>query len=83
MAQGTEQSQERALSRKVGALWGLVPFLRPYRRLLILAALALVLTASVSLMLPIAVRRVVDGFNADNASLLDQYFTAALGIAAL
>jgi ATP-binding cassette subfamily B protein len=34
-------------------------------------------------MLPIAVRRVVDGFNADNASLLDQYFTAALGIAAL
>jgi ATP-binding cassette subfamily B protein len=83
MARETDQSQERAPSRKVGALWGLVPFLRPYRRLLTLAALALVLTASVSLMLPIAVRRVVDGFNADNASLLDQYFTAALGIAAL
>ncbi|MFO0514191.1 MAG: ABC transporter transmembrane domain-containing protein, partial [Rhodobacterales bacterium] len=83
MARGTDQSEERAPSRKVGALWGLVPFLRPYRRLLTLAALALVLTASVSLMLPIAVRRVVDGFNADNASQLDQYFTAALGIAAL
>ncbi|MCA3443929.1 MAG: ATP-binding cassette domain-containing protein [Rhodobacter sp.] len=83
MARETDQSQERAPSRKVGALWGLVPFLRPYRGLLTLAALALVLTASVSLMLPIAVRRVVDGFNADNASLLDQYFTAALGIAAL
>jgi ATP-binding cassette subfamily B protein len=83
MARETDQSQERAPSRKVGALWGLVPFLRPYRGLLTLAALALVLTASVSLVLPIAVRRVVDGFNADNASLLDQYFTAALGIAAL
>ena len=83
MARGTDQLEERAASKKVGALRGLVPFLRPYRRLVILAALALVLTASVSLMLPIAVRRVVDGFNADNATLLDQYFTAALGIAAL
>lgn len=48
-----------------------------------LAALALVLTAAVSLVLPIAVRRVVDGFNANNAALLDQYFLAALVIAAL
>ncbi|MGL5012100.1 MAG: ABC transporter transmembrane domain-containing protein, partial [Paracoccaceae bacterium] len=39
--------------------------------------------AGVSLVLPLAVRRVVDGFNAGDASLLDQYFGAALGIAAL
>lgn len=83
MARGTDQLEERAASKKVGALRGLVPFLWPYRRLVSLAALALVLTASVSLMLPIAVRRVVDGFNADNATKLDQYFIAALGIAAL
>jgi ATP-binding cassette subfamily B protein len=83
MARETDQLEERAPSKKVSALRGLVPFLRPYRRLVTLAALALVLTAAVSLMLPLAVRRVVDGFNADNASLLDQYFTAALGIAAL
>jgi ATP-binding cassette subfamily B protein len=64
-------------------LRGLVPFLWPYRRGLALATAALVLTAGVSLVLPLAVRRVVDGFAADNARLLDQYFAAALGIAAI
>ncbi|AZL61219.1 ATP-binding cassette domain-containing protein [Tabrizicola piscis] len=67
----------------MGALRGLAPFLWPYRGLLLLALLALVLTASVSLILPLAVRRVVDGFNSGDAALLDQYFGAALVIAAL
>jgi ATP-binding cassette subfamily B protein len=83
MAQTTDQGQERKPSKKVGALRGLVPFLRPYRALVVLAALALILTAAVSLVLPIAVRRVVDGFNSSNAALLDQYFAAALVIASL
>jgi ATP-binding cassette subfamily B protein len=83
MAQTTDQGQERKPSKKVGALRGLVPFLQPYRKLVVLAALALVLTAAVSLALPIAVRRVVDGFNSSNAALLDQYFAAALVIASL
>ena len=39
-------------------------------------------TASISLILPLAVRRVVDGFN-EGAELLDYYFTAALVIAGL
>jgi ATP-binding cassette subfamily B protein len=51
--------------------------------MLLLAGLALVLTAGVSLVLPLAVRRVVDGFNTGDAALLDKYFGAALGIAAL
>lgn len=75
-------SENRATSKRVGALAGLWPFVLPYRRLVIFAGIALVLTASVSLMLPLAVRRVVDGFN-DGAELLDSYFAAALGIAAL
>ena len=75
-------TEERAPSRRVGALRGLVPFLRPYRGLIALAVLALVLTASVSLVLPLAVRRVVDGFN-EGAALLDSYFAGALAIAAL
>ncbi|PZR00070.1 MAG: ABC transporter [Cereibacter sphaeroides] len=78
-----EPVAEREVSRKVGALRGLWPFLKPYRTLLVLATLALVLTATISLVLPIAVRRVVDGFAANNAKLLDQYFAAALVIAAL
>lgn len=83
MARGTDQIEERAASRRVGALRGLLPFLRPYRGLVALAASALVLAAAVSLTLPLAVRRVVDGFNSDNTVLLDQYFAAALAIAAL
>jgi len=72
---------ERAKSRRIGALAGLLPFLLPYRLLVAGAIAALVATATVSLILPIAVRRVVDGFN-EGAGLLDQYFTAALIIAA-
>ncbi len=75
--------EDRPKSKRVGALRGLVPFLWPYRGLGLLALLALVLTASVSLILPLAVRRVIDGFNDANALLLDQYFGAALVIAAL
>lgn len=82
MARG-EILEEREKSKRVGALRGLVPFLAPYRTITIGALLALILTAGVSLVLPLAVRRVVDGFNEDNAALLDQYFGAALAIAAL
>ncbi len=78
-----EAREDRAKSRRVGALASLWPFLRPYRALLAAALLALVLTATVSLILPIAVRRVVDGFETSAAELLDRYFLAALGIAAL
>ena len=75
--------EDRPKSKRVGALRGLVPFLWPYRGLGFLALLALVLTASVSLILPLAVRRVIDGFNAADTQLLDQYFGAALVIAGL
>jgi len=74
--------EDRGTSRRVGALRGLLPFLAPYRLLAAGALLALIATATISLILPMAVRRVVDGFN-QGAELLDQYFTAALAIAAL
>ncbi len=75
--------EDRPKAKKVGALRGLVPFLAPYRGMMGLALMALILTASVSLILPLAVRRVVDGFNTADVALLDKYFGAALGIAAL
>jgi ATP-binding cassette subfamily B protein len=74
---------ERAKSKRIGALSSLWPFLAPYRVLLAAAIVALVLTAVVSLILPLAVRRVVDGFETSAESLLDSYFLAALGIALL
>jgi ATP-binding cassette subfamily B protein len=83
MARQPALLEDRVASKKVGALRGLAPFMLPYRGMAVLAILALVLTAGTSLILPIAVRRVVDGFSADNAMLLDQYFAAALAIAAI
>jgi ATP-binding cassette subfamily B protein len=74
---------ERAKSRRVSALAGLRPFLVPYRLMILVAGVALVVTASVSLVLPIAVRRVVDGFGVEKASMLDQYFGAAMAVAAV
>ncbi|MDW4499823.1 ABC transporter transmembrane domain-containing protein [Sulfitobacter sp. D35] len=75
--------EEREKSRRIGALGALWPFLLPYRGLIALAALALVSTAMISLTLPLAVRRVVDNFGARDAVILDQYFGAAIVIAAL
>lgn len=83
MASDVSNIEDRARSKRVGALRGLIPFLKPYRGLAAMAAAALVLTATVSLVLPLAVRRVVDGFGGDNAALLDKYFGAALIVAAL
>jgi ATP-binding cassette subfamily B protein len=83
MARNTTVLEEREKSKKMGALRGLVPFMMPYRTLVIGAILALITTACVSLALPLAVRRVIDGFSSENTSLLDQYFGAALAIAVL
>jgi len=74
---------EREKSKRVGALTRLWPFLSPYRTLVGGAALALVLTACVSLVLPMAVRRVVDNFGTADAALLNLYFGAAMALAGL
>ena len=73
---------EREKSKTVGPLAGLAPFLAPYRMWIILAGLSLIVTATMSLMLPLAVRRVVDGFSTGSLELMDQYFGAAVAIAA-
>ena len=61
---------QRPTSKKVGNLAGLWPFIRPYRPMAIAAGLALVSTSMVSLVLPMAVRRVIDSFG-DGASLVE------------
>ncbi|KIC34949.1 ABC transporter transmembrane domain-containing protein [Leisingera sp. ANG-M7] len=75
--------QEREKSRKIGVLSALWPFMRPYRLLMLAATCALVLTAALSLTLPLAVRRVVDNFRVSDSELLNLYFSGALVIAAL
>ncbi|ARO15010.1 ABC transporter ATP-binding protein/permease [Ketogulonicigenium robustum] len=81
MARGPQP--DRPTSRNVRALRALWPFLRPYRTALLGALGALVLTALVSLALPLAARNVVDGFSAENVAVLDGYFLLALGVAGL
>jgi ATP-binding cassette subfamily B protein len=82
-AQPPGAQEERAKSKRLGALRSLLPYLAPYRVLIAASIAALVLTAMVSLTLPLAARRVVDNFREGDAGLLDQYFLAAFGIAAL
>jgi ATP-binding cassette subfamily B protein len=76
-------NEERESSKEISVLGALWPFMKPYWVQMILALFALVLTASLSLTLPLAVRRVVDNFRISDSELLSQYFLAALGIAAL
>jgi len=79
----SDASEERATSRDLRALRTLWPFVRPYRRLMAASLTALVATAAVSLSLPLAVRLVVDGFEAGDIELLNSYFLAALALALL
>ena len=77
------KNEEREKSRRIGSLKALLPFMAPYRIMVFASILALITTAAVSLVLPLAVRRVIDGFESESAALLDKYFLAALGIAVL
>ena len=74
---------DREKSRNVGVLRSLAPFFRPYAGLAALALFVLVFTAAVSLALPLAASRVVDGFAQDDFSRLNTYFLGAIGLAAL
>ena len=73
--------EDRPKPKRVGALRGLAPFVLPYRMMAVATLGALVLTAGVTLLLPVAVRRVVDSFQS-GGELLDAYFLAAHLIAA-
>ena len=76
-------AEDREKSKNIGVLKALWPFVGAYKAMLAAACVALCFTAMISLILPIAVRRVVDGFETSAAELLDSYFTAALMIALL
>ncbi len=75
--------RDREKSKTIGPLRGLFPFIAPYRGQLIAAFGLLVVTAMISLSLPLAVRRVVEGFETGATHLMDQYFGSAILIAAL
>ena len=53
----------------LGALRGLLPFMKPYRRAFVVAMFALVVAAGATLMIPHALRYMIDfGFTKGNAA---------------
>ncbi len=74
---------DRDKAKSVGPLRALSRFLIPYRWLVWGSLAALTVTSGLALALPLAVRRVVDGFAVEDLALMDDYFGAAMVIAAL
>ncbi len=74
----------RAPSKKLAPLSALQPFLLPYSGMIAAAALALVAAAAATLVMPAAVRGVIDhGFSAEDASNIRSYFLALIGVVAV
>ena len=78
-----DSSLDRPKGRSLRPLRALAPFIWPYRTTLVLALGALLVASAAMLALPVALRLLIDnGFVADNAQVIDQYFLALLGVAA-
>lgn len=75
---------QRQHSRNLGALHGLLPFLRPYRLRIGLALFALLVAASATLTMPAAIRQVIDqGLSSEQTASINQYFVALFGLATI
>ncbi len=75
-------SQDR--SARLRPLVGLLPYLLRYRWHAVAALCALVVAAVTTLVVPIAVRRMIDfGFSRDSATLIDSYFAVLIAVVAV
>jgi ATP-binding cassette subfamily B protein len=75
---------ERPKAKSVRPLAALWPFLKPYRRVLGWAMVALLLASGSMLALPVALSQLVDkGMSAGNSETVNIYFIAFLGVAVL
>src|SRR5690242_9703355 len=80
----TEAATDRPKGRSLKPLATLWPFLRPYRRRLLLALAALVVAAAAMLALPVALRQLIDhGLAAQSAATINRYFIGFLAAAAI
>jgi ATP-binding cassette, subfamily B, bacterial len=65
-------------------LASLIPYIRRYRWRALSALAALVVAAATTLIVPIAIRRMIDfGFTARGVALIDSYFLVMIGVAAV
>lgn len=80
---GSPSSPDRGGKRDIRPLASLLPYLVKYRGRVILAFLALLGASATTLLLPVAIRRMIDfGFGADDPSLVDNYFSVLIAVAA-
>ena len=81
----TTITSDSARKTSLATLAGLFPFLKPYRRQFVVAAIALVVAAGATLAIPYAFRQMIDlGFGAagsKSAAHVDRYFLALFGVA--
>ena len=78
-----EEARRRPRGRSVRPLTRLLPYVAKYKGRAMMALVALLVAAVATLVIPIAVRRVIDnGFTAANAALVNQYFLAMLAVGA-
>jgi ATP-binding cassette subfamily B protein len=77
-------SPEPVPSRKLRPLLSLMPYLVRYRWQAVSALVALLIAAITTLVVPIAVRRMIDfGFSRESANLIDSYFTVMIALVAV
>jgi ATP-binding cassette subfamily B protein len=78
------QPEDRPRARSLGPLRALLPYLRPYRGVLLLGLAALLVAAAAMLALPVAFRYLVDeGLSSRSTETINKYFLAFLAAAAV
>jgi ATP-binding cassette subfamily B protein len=78
------QAERREGSKNLAPLRALKPFVVPYKGMIAAAGVALIVAAGATLVLPVAVRDVIDhGFSTEDASRIGQYFLALIAVAGI
>jgi ATP-binding cassette subfamily B protein len=79
-----EKTQQEAGRKSLKPLARLTPFLARYKPQIIKALIALAIASGSTLIVPVAVRRIIDhGFTASNANLVNQYFGVMIAVVLL
>jgi ATP-binding cassette, subfamily B, bacterial len=82
----TESTPNPVTAERRVDLWplaSLIPYIRRYRWRALCALGALIVAAATTLIVPIAIRRMIDfGFTARGVALIDSYFLVVIGVAA-
>ncbi|MGA7490144.1 MAG: ABC transporter transmembrane domain-containing protein [Xanthobacteraceae bacterium] len=74
----------RARSRRLKPLLSLMPYVTRYRWRALAALAALLVAAITTLVVPVAVRRMIDfGFSRETVNLIDSYFAVMIGLVAV